>query len=46
LHLTFSCLSPRGTLSRGTLSRGPLARGLKPCGRCNKCAEKDKVRRI
>lgn len=28
LHLTFSCLSPRG---------------LKPCGRCNKCAEREKV---
>lgn len=30
LHLTFSCISPRG---------------LKPCGNCNKCAERDKVLR-
>jgi len=28
LHLTFSCLAPRG---------------LKPCGRCNKCAERDRL---
>ncbi len=28
LHLSFTCLSPRG---------------LKPCGRCNKCAEKEKA---
>jgi 7-cyano-7-deazaguanine synthase len=28
LHLTFSCVAPRG---------------LSPCGRCNKCAERDKV---
>jgi 7-cyano-7-deazaguanine synthase len=28
LHLTFSCLQPRG---------------VRPCGRCNKCAEKERV---
>jgi len=31
LHLTFSCLSPKG---------------FNPCGRCNKCAERDKVLKI
>lgn len=30
LHLSFSCLAPKG---------------LKPCGRCNKCAERDNVKK-
>ena len=29
LHLSFSCLSPKG---------------IKPCGRCNKCAERDRIK--